>query len=65
MLNYSKKIIIIPTCIKNAWGEGSHQFLSLGATLKIDLETGRVTGISKDAFDRTWEFVPNEKKIIK
>ena len=60
-----KEIILIPTCIKNAWGEGSHQFLSKGATLKRDLETGAITGISKDSFDRTWEIVPNENKMIK
>lgn len=60
-----KEIIVIPTCIKNAWGEGSHQFLSLGATLKRDLETGAITGISKNSFDNTWEIVPNENKIIK
>jgi hypothetical protein len=60
-----KEIILIPTCIKNAWGEGSHQFLSEGATLKRDLETGAITGISKDSFDRTWEIVPNENKMIK
>ena len=60
-----KEIILIPTCIKNAWGEGSHQFLSEGATLKRDLETGAITGISKDSFDRTWEIVPNENKMIR
>lgn len=43
-----------PTCIKNAWGEGQHQFLFTGATLKKD-DKGNVTGIDKEAFDATWE----------
>jgi len=43
-----------PTCIKNAWGEGSHQFLFEGATLKKDFKTGKITGIEKDAFLNTW-----------
>ena len=54
------EIITIPTCIKDAWGEGSHQFLFEGATLKQDLETGKVTGIEKAAFDKTWEILPEE-----
>lgn len=43
-----------PTCIKNAWGEGQHQFLFSGATLKQDNKCN-VTGIDKEAFDATWE----------
>lgn len=43
-----------PTCIKDAWGAGQHQFLYPGATLK-DNGGGRVTGIDKTAFDATWE----------
>ena len=43
-----------PTCIKDAWGEGQHQFLFAGATLKLNAN-GRVTGIDKSAFDATWE----------
>lgn len=43
-----------PTCIKNAWGEGQHQFLFAGATLKLT-NSGSVTGIDKEAFDATWE----------
>jgi hypothetical protein len=43
-----------PTCIKNAWGEGQHQFLFAGATLKLN-NNGSVTGIDKSAFDATWE----------
>src|SRR5690606_4184328 len=31
-----------PTCIKNAWGEGQHQFLFAGATLKRG-DKGQVT----------------------
>jgi hypothetical protein len=46
-----------PTCIKNAWGEGQHQFLFSGATLKKD-NKGNVTGIDKKAFDATWEIIP-------
>ena len=45
-----------PTCIKNAWGEGHHQFLFPGATLKKG-NNGRVTGIDKEAFDATWEII--------
>lgn len=43
-----------PTCIKNAWGEGQHQFLFAGATLKLN-NNSSVTGIDKTAFDATWE----------
>ncbi len=43
-----------PTCIKDAWGEGQHQFLFEGATLKLN-NNGSVTGIDKEAFDATWE----------
>lgn len=52
------EIISKPTCIKDAWGKGQHQFLFEGATLKQDLDTGKVTGIDKDAFNKTWEIVP-------
>lgn len=45
-----------PTCIKNAWGEGQHQFLFWGATLKQE-DTGKITGIDKEAFDATWEII--------
>ena len=48
------EIIQEPTCIKDAWGEGQHQFLFSGATLKQG-DNGRVTGIDKEAFDATWE----------
>lgn len=48
------EIIQQPTCIKNAWGEGQHQFLFQGATLKQN-ENGNITGIDKTAFDATWE----------
>lgn len=50
------EIIQEPTCIKNAWGAGDHQFLFAGATLKKD-DKGKITGIAKDAFDATWEIV--------
>lgn len=43
-----------PTCIKNAWGEGQHQFLFAGATLKLN-NNGTISGIDKTAFDATWE----------
>jgi hypothetical protein len=43
-----------PTCIKDAWGVGNHQFLYAGATLKKNAD-GAVTGIDKTAFDATWE----------
>lgn len=48
-------IITCPTCIKNAWGEGKHQYLYEGAVLKKDLKSGKVTGIDKNAFEKTWE----------
>ncbi len=57
------EIITIPTCIKDAWGEGAHQFLYEGATLKKDLTTGKVTGIDKVAFSNTWEII--EKQNLK
>lgn len=46
--------VTAPTCIKDAWGPGSHQFLFVGATLKQNTD-GAVTGIDKTAFDATWE----------
>lgn len=49
------------TCIKDAWGEGQHQFLYKGATLKKDLNTGKVTGIDKDAFEATWAVLDDEQ----
>ena len=54
------EIVDRPTCIKDAWGEGAHQFLSSGATLKQDPKDGKVTGIDKTAFDNTWELLENE-----
>lgn len=42
-----------PTCIKDAFGPGRHQFLYPGAVLK-KTERG-VSGISKEIFDSTWE----------
>ena len=57
------EIIVIPTCIKDAWGEGAHQFLFEGATLKKDPSNGKVTGIDKEAFDQTWEILKEEKNI--
>jgi len=45
-----------PTCIRDAWGQGNHQFLFPGATLKLNEKDGnRVTGINKPDFDGTWE----------
>jgi hypothetical protein len=45
-----------PSCIKNAWGKGQHQYLFPGATLKLN-DNGTVTGIDKSAFDSTWEIL--------
>ncbi|MBQ9659460.1 MAG: hypothetical protein IJV31_12005 [Clostridia bacterium] len=47
----------VPTVILNAFGDEEHQFLLKGATLKFALSNGSVviTGIDKDAFDKTWE----------
>lgn len=55
-------VILIPSCIKNAWGEGFHQFLFEGATLKQDRDTLRVTGIDSQAYDRTWEVLDTVKQ---
>jgi len=49
------------TCIKNAWGEGQHQFLYKGATLKLN-NNGLITGIDKSAFDGTWEVIKRAAK---
>ena len=54
-------VIKEPTCIKDAWGEGAHQFLYKGAVLKKDLKSGKVTGIDKDAFEKTWIVLKDEK----
>lgn len=59
------EVIEIPTCIKDAWGRGNHQFLFGGATLKQDCETGKISGIDKGAFEETWEIVEEGKKLYK
>lgn len=51
-----------PTCIKDAWGEGQHQFLFKGATLKFN-DDGHVTGIDKEAFDATWEVMSRSQGV--
>ena len=53
------EVIDAPTCIKDAFGVGNHQFLFEGATLKMDPNTLKVTGIEKGAFDTTWEITRN------
>lgn len=58
-------VIDNPTCIENAWGEGQHQFLYKGATLKKDLTSGKVTGIDKHAFETTWEILSKSEDLIK
>ena len=50
------EVITKPTCLKDAWGRGHHQFLFAGATLKMN-DDGHVTGIDKTSFDKTWEIV--------
>lgn len=50
-----------PSCIKDAWGPGQHQFLFPGATLKLN-DNGSVTGIDQSAFGTpgspgTWEIL--------
>ena len=57
-----QEIIEIPTCIKDAWGKGDHQFLFKGATLKKEINSGKVTGIEKEAFDKTWEIFEQKEK---
>lgn len=51
-----------PTCIKDAFGEGVHQFLYSGATLKQEIGTTKVRGIDKDAFESTWEIFKQDIK---
>lgn len=53
-----------PTCILNAFGTGSHQFLFEGATLKQDISSGKVTGIDKQAFETTWEICNQEHQLF-
>lgn len=43
-----------PSCIKDAWGEGQHQFLYEGAVIKKDCKNAKITGIDKVAFKNTW-----------
>jgi len=57
------EVIIKPTCIKDAWGKDNHQFLFKGATLKLDPDNARITGIDKEAFDNTWEIIRKSKRI--
>lgn len=47
-----------PSVILEAWGPGSHQFLTKGATLKLD--NGRVTGIDKNALNETWSVLAGD-----
>lgn len=56
------EVVDRPACIKDAFGKEIHQFLFKGATIKKDLKTGAVSGISKVAFDTTWE-VLNEDEM--
>lgn len=49
-----KGIVSGPMCILNAWGEGNHQFLYKGAVLKLDEASSKVSGISAEAFEKTW-----------
>ncbi|ESQ89014.1 hypothetical protein ABAC460_14645 [Asticcacaulis sp. AC460] len=46
------QVIDRPVVMLDVWGPGQHQFLTLGASLK--LESGRVTGIDRHAFALTW-----------
>ena len=57
------EIIQQPSCIKNAWGEGQHQFVFPGATLKKD-DKGKVTSIDKEAFDATWEITSKPPAVV-
>lgn len=60
--NYAYLLVDVvnkPTCILNAFGEGAHQFLFNGATIKKDIKTGKVSGISNEAFHSTWEVSEN------
>ena len=52
-------IIQEPSCIKNAFGHGQHQFLFKGASLKKSHD-GQITGIDQDAFNATWEVVKSD-----
>lgn len=64
LANLLPEVISIPTCIKDAWGQGAHQFLFEGATLKMDIESGKITGIDKGAFDETWERIKVSEKSL-
>lgn len=48
------EVVKVPTCIKDAWGKGKHQFIFEGASLKLN-DNGNITSIDKTAFDATWE----------
>lgn len=64
--NYAHLLVDIikkPTCILNAFGEGAHQFLYNGATIKKDIKTGKVSGISNEAFHSTWEVKENISEV--
>jgi hypothetical protein len=56
------EIIQTSTCIKDAWGQGAHQFLFTGASLKLSADN-HVTGIDKTAFDHTWELLETPSPI--
>lgn len=53
----------VPIRILNPWGEGSTQDLPAGSTLKLDGE--KVTGIEKDAFEKTWSKTNRMGRIIR
>lgn len=54
-------------CIRNAWGEEdaleNHQFLSAGATLKLD-RSGKITGMDKEGFKK-WELLSDMPDVHK
>jgi hypothetical protein len=56
------EVIATPTVIAHAWGEGQHQFLEAGATLKY--ENGRISAIHKHAFDATWSLTDARGRVI-
>lgn len=51
-----------PLRILNPWGTGSTQDLPIGSTLKLD--GNKVTGIEKEAFEKTWSRTNQEGEIL-
>ncbi|MBI1327257.1 MAG: hypothetical protein GC136_06400 [Alphaproteobacteria bacterium] len=62
MMNILPYAVTQPCVIKNAYGEGRHQFLQLGAMLKQG-EHGRASGTNLAPFTRTWTILPKDSVL--